>query len=392
MGLVGCGIAAACSSFSGADTPTKDDAGIATPDAGTSETTDGAAADATTSDGAVMGAACPPPAGPATLGNNMVELAAPPSTDVEYPFQIATDADHVYWTAQWTTKAAITLDAGASIQPYNGGATTTRIHRQSKTPADQNADTLVEDEPRIEAIARDGAYLYWGTSDGSNGVLRRVPADCIAPCAGVTTVGDSIPERIQRIYVAAPGVLALLGASQSSYVYNDATGRITPIGTTGTYPSLAVRTDDAFLGYGLGPELRTATSLSTTPASSPFTEFPDSGGGNVGASALATDCTNLYAYGADHQIWRLDLTAPTPQLSKWLDPQVAGGTELAADSRYLYLSAYNAGGVFAFDKTSGQKASIASGNVWSLHVDADGVYWGEHDQRTGGALFMLRNR
>ena len=67
-----------------------------------------------------------------------------------------------------------------------------------------------------------------------------------------------------------------------------------------------------------------------------------------------------------------------------------GAFDLAADAKYVYSGAANSGGVFVIDKSSGASSHLAGTNVWRIAVDADGVYFGEHDQNTDtGALYML---
>lgn len=68
---------------------------------------------------------------------------------------------------------------------------------------------------------------------------------------------------------------------------------------------------------------------------------------------------------------------------------VDGVFALAADQAHVYVAAPDGPGLIAVSIPGAQPMTIKPGNVHRIAVDDVGVYYGDHDQQQGGALWMM---
>ncbi len=388
----------ACQSFSGTEPELIADAaadGADLVDAAVDAPPDAdAGADMDASPAPKLGVTCPPPSGPkcALGGCPRRAIIAAPAVP-EYPFDIATDASSLYWTAQ--------AAGDSGLDAYNGQAPA-RVLRHAKK-AGGPAFEIAAAQPAARAIALDGSYVYWTIHDptrpgrglGSPGVLRRARRDCsTTPCA----VEDlaSIAGNVASLSRAREG--ALVGVTEDGHVFVvDTTA--SPIGFNAsatqvdTYPAIAVTNDAAYASSALVSRYVKRLDLTTGTVLPMFAAVPDGGAGaDPGISPSTTDCDAVWGVRkqtSKRDLFRFAVDGGPAQVTAL--PTAISPFAMAADASYVYFAVPDAGGVFAVDTHVGGALPepIATGNVWRLAVDSDGVYWGEHGTTAPGSITML---
>lgn len=392
LGLGGCAIAAACSSFSGngaTDSDAGADGGIAADDSGRTEIPDGTSPDAAPAlqplEAGAVEPICPAPLGP-TSTSGTIPLSTPPVGEVEFPFQLASDTKFLFWTAQYLPAGQD--DAGTA---YNGMGPA-RIYRIAKSTPPGKPDLLADNQSSVTAVAVDGDSLYWVTWDGNTNALQSVPRDCTAPCT-ITPVhsGDVAGSPVVRLLVPEPGVLVYITKNLDFFRLRlDGTIPVSLLGPLNG-AGFAAASDTLFVAPAqTDAGIQVFTNLPTaTPASQRTTL---AGINKQSVQFLATDCTSLYAYGSDKTIYEVDASASVKSQSPWNDGGLNDVFGMAADQVNIYFAMANVGGIVAFNRKTRMPAPLYNGNVWNLAIDNEGVYWGEHinTPNVGGKIYWYK--
>jgi hypothetical protein len=369
------------------------------PDATTEASTpgdDGAPSPETGTDGAprdggpfgALSPVCPAPSG----GTMMPDKWKPRALFVpaagalrRYPFSIATDATHVTWVAQVGTVD----DGGPDTDPYNGIGLGD-VLRVAKTGGP--ATTLARGQRFARALALDGDHAYWATfeTDGLPRLVRqRRDADCALGCPPepVTTFPAGPP--IVRLLRAVPGVLFALAENGDLFRYELGTIGPERVLTSAPFPALALTDQEAYLAAEKSASVR-HTSVGKKLTTNPLFDIAAVDGGPLGVGPIATDCASLWMVQQVSPPRLLRCPIATPGMVTSLSaPLTIAPFDLAADSRFVYSAAPNAGGVFAIDKLSGVGVLLQGANVFQIAVDGDGVYFGEHDRKGTGKITMF---
>jgi len=397
IAALACGaIAYACGNFDEADDVPSEDAGtdVASSDAANEASADGAiddAGDAGTDgdkDGSttlgVHAPTCPPSPGPSCKPiTNCVklELYAPPDAGAEYPFGIVTDSKYVYWTAM--------AFGTAGDAPYDGRGTAT-IRRVDRS-GNGKAGVLVTGQRNATALAIAGEYLYWGSTESGMTTLRRVHRGCPESCA-VENLGPIGTTPLWKITELDDTTLVAVAGSGD--VYHVAIGQnlaaITQYGSVGLLPALVGTPSAAYAASGVQAQVQ---RVSHDGGSMTIGTVPEAGadsGLTIGISPMATDCTTLYGWRNNKQVWSLPRDGGA--VKSFATVQTSGIFSMASDDTFVYLGSADGPGVMALDIASKQSAQIAGGNLQYVAVDDVGVYWGEHGQTTGGALWMMKKQ
>jgi hypothetical protein len=352
-----------CTTFGSSEVPL--DASAASPDGSASPAIDSGLADGGGREDAEI-AACPgvtvgkkaPCAGPCPVE----EIAALP-TDV-YPFAFAATADAFYWVEHATGNAM----AGA------GDRGVLKRRRHDGMGGVETVLTNIDKAPRYAAIA--GGAIWLVRDPAFSERVLRVPLDCSAACAGARELGN------QRTFhsIAAFGQGVAVGANDEVFAF-DSMGNPLPsiplsdLGPDGDLASLdgrlvagTSRRESPFLEL-LGPaeQLRLPTTL------------PDGPGAPKAVTEVAADCTGVWAiqlFDTGHLLARAIRGGPPSAYA------LAGKSlpsALEADSTHAYLAIPNAGGLYRTDGT--KLTELARGNVWSVAVAAEWVYFDDHTSR-----------
>ncbi|MBX3227488.1 MAG: hypothetical protein KIT84_14125 [Labilithrix sp.] len=387
-------IAFACSSFTAAnDGDELPDGGPPTPgtdgtvlDVDTPPIPDGAPPDREPYD-AALNPPCPAPVADSISGKTKDLLASPPTDAVEFPFQLDSDSLAVFWVAQHITLEEH-RDAGiARSEAYNGKGIA-RIRRVRKA-APSAAETLVEGQTRTTALVLDGDHVYWAAYEGQS-IIRRVRRDCAAPCEP-EYVGNA-GGLVHKLYRPRPGLLVLQLEGNRVHLFDLSKPNVgsIEIATTGNFTYVVPNAGDLLLGASFDEAaVRRHSGPSFSQIDPTWATLPEGGSDSEGPDALGTDCESTFAARKDQSIWRVGNDGGV--FTYWLQGEVGPAVASAVDGRYVYFAALDTGGVFAFDKSTGERFVLHRGNVWNLHADAQGVYWGEHDDRSPevGKLYVL---
>ena len=298
-----------------------------------------------------------------------------------FPFAIATDATHVTWATQ--------IEAPGALNPYDGvgDGMIMRVPKDgSGTPV-----ILATSQRFTRALALDGIFAYWVTYGEDNYArLMRTPRGCVVSC-GPPEERGMFPRgnRIDRIKRAVDGVLFAISDSGNLFRIDVTSTTPTLVYAAAGNAGLAVTTSAAYASAMDWPAVGKAPVAGGAGADL-FRPAPDDAG-PVGVVPIATDCASLwmvrestppivleYALGSSPSRTTLPMALPI------------GAFDLAADDRWLYFGAANAGGLYLVEKMTGTSNLLQGGNVWRIAVDRDGVYYGEHDRNSGtGNLYML---
>jgi hypothetical protein len=314
-------------------------------------------------------------------------LHEPPAA--RYPFDIVTDATHVYWVSQ--------EDVVGGGDGYNGfGAA--RIARVPKVGGP--AAELARNQRFAVTLALEGEQVFW-TDHGIDNVSRlwsvaRTAACDNQGCPSPALVGSFPPgHRIYHLRRAAGGLL--VGLSEAGSVFRVQLPGAVPFSltnTSNTNPVFAVTAEHVYAGASNVTTV-TRVRLADDDVDPTWGTVPP-GDAGPGAGHMVAGCEHLWVVGIPAQ-------GSTPR--PWYKVPLAGGTlspftqatfhttDVKLDARYLYASAHDMGGVFAYDTQGGGAFfPIASGNIWRVAVDDEGVYWGEHGDIATGTIRMLVKR
>jgi len=369
-------IAVACSDYEDEPSVGGTDAGVEDAPLAPPVDANGRPVDAAPSTAAIA-PACPPAAYAATCLPGECELRTLSTPNVpEVVFAVRTDADAVYWLAQ---------PSDPENKGYNGQgiARVMRVRKSGGAPA----DVLVEGQPLTTRLVLDGEWIYWTTPFAGDRVdIRRTRRDCTAPCSFevlATATGTAPTDGLLRLRA---GLLALQSTNGFVRTFDVDAKRFDESLSSGDFPALTATLDRIFVGSG------TTTHVSSTPIAGGVTTkwtlppVEDTAASSPGVVRLATDCTSLFAIRNDRAIWRAPIeTGAFTTFTASVDATY----DVAVDARYFYTAAANAGGVFATDLATGSRITITQGNIWSVTVDDQGVYWGTHEQANGGAIRMM---
>lgn len=340
-------------------------------DAGADATNDDAGADDAGADGEAPpeGMSCTAARAPTRVPSNDDVTTIYRSATRAFPFGITSDARNLYWLEQPAGGGAPTP------VPYNGGGIARLLRLEKSSTAD--AQVLVEALSQATSLAIDGDALYvptWGSAGSTEqATLLRISATCAPPCAGEEVA--SFPARIREVVRVAPKLL--FARAQNGTVFRiDLSATKAMVTESENMPSdppgMAVTRDAVFVAAG---------------ESKPNVyRFDDAGARRTlsateGARNIATDCTSLWfsrgrsVVETDFSLVDLGASRPGP-----LADRNHNVYDMAADAAYVYFAYPDAGGLFAMstDASDTKTYPIYSGNVHALHVDDDGVYWGEH--------------
>ena len=321
-----------------------------------------------------------------------IELVTTLAADGPHPRGLATDDAWVYWAAQ--------ID-------YNGG-TPGVLERIGKTGG--VVQRLVSGTPDPGPVAVDTSNVYW-VSEYSNATNR--PSRVFRLAKAATGCGpDAGPAgcvQPELVYSAMQGrpinqliVLAdrdLVAVDDSSLVRVKWTGS-----TWSTYPSVDVASsptvadDDAFLYAANGATSSVVRTNRDTTNKAAFTSLPDAGdGGAFGARHLVSACGRLIAHSnrsPDHPLWAIDKNDAAV-------PAAIGRVgslnvyDMAADEKFAYLACADGPGLVRADLSgSGSLLALRSGNIWSVVVERDAIYFAEHggNPTPAGSIWKIDKR
>lgn len=314
---------------------------------------------------------CPPPRAPSRPPpESTTRVLYEPDTLPRFPFSITSDAKFVYWVEQDTNGDG-----------YNGQAFA-RILRIPRAGGD--AVELATHQPGVTALALDGEYVYWATFPGGEtpavaNILRARRLCASGPCPPESFANLAV-GRVTELLRAEAGVLYARGGS--SVVRIDTSGSATPrtAPTEGAASGLALGASNVFVTStssanftAFAPDLASWSSFSPVSSADPIT-------------SLASDCETLWATTKSSL---LGVRASSQALTSSAQVVLPDTFDSAVDAQYLYVARANAGGIDSILKATGAQQHLWDGNVFALHVDDEGVYWGDHAPKSGGRLYML---
>ena len=303
---------------------------------------------------------------------------------MEFPFGIATDSDYVYWVTS-------SFDEAGDL-PYDGMGTAKimRVDRKGAV-AGGRSTVIAAGQRRAVAITMAGDYVYWAAMAGVQAKLRRVRRDCPENC---------LVEDLTAVALGGAPIIELATINDQTIVLADGDGKITVVKTSPTltlangstqtsdYPALAATSEECFVAGALIPAV-TRIPGGTMSTALKFGSTPDAGPSlNVGLSPMTTDCKDIYGWRGGDSIWKLGGDGGTATEFK-TNVGIGDTFDMAADQGYLYLAVPDGPGLFAVSISGGQPQQVIAGNVHRLAVDGQGIYYGDHDKTTGGAVRMI---
>jgi hypothetical protein len=373
----------ACDSFDSTDDPPLDDGGTGVDafgglDADTGASVDDGGLDATTGMG-THAARCPRPPGP-TMAPSVaprIRLYAPADAGTEYPFGITTDSKFVYWT---TMSFEMTGDA-----PYDG-AGTAKIMRVDRSGANAKATVIATSQRRALSIAIAGDHVYWAALDGTKPVLRRARRDCAANCTVEPVIALGSGGVLDLVEIDGTHLLAS-DLDQNVHVVDLSVPTVVDTQFMSDYPAVTSTSTRGFAASAFASGMYQVTA--TAPAAfTPFATVPDSGDPLFpGMSPITTDCNTVYGWRGSAKIWKIG--ADGGVATAFASPPINAVFGLDADQKYLYTAAPDGPGAIAIPIAGGSAETISPGNVFRIAVDDVGVYWGDHDRNSGGAIWMM---
>jgi hypothetical protein len=366
----------------GADTPpTPTDGPTGPPDGG--DAGEGGEDGGTTV--AAHAAPCPRPVGPQCNPESCTRrvLYQPAQPGIEFPYTITTDEAFVYWTT-------VSAETNGDV-PYDGlgVAKIMRVDRGGVLMGSK-ATVIAEGQRRAHNLAAAGDYLYWVAMNVTGKAqLRRVRRDCAMACPiePLVELGSSPVWELVEI-----DDKTLLAADDAADVYVVSVG-VTPalVAATVKTSSYATVTASNTAGFAMGafaPETKIVPLSTLTPVPHGF--IPDAGEGSnltAGMSPITTDCNDIFGWRNQKEVWKLGVAGGVA--TKFKTISTGDVFSLAADRSWLYVGSANAGGVLAVSIDGLVEQTIQGGNIHRIAVDGAGVYWGDHDAMTGGAIWMM---
>lgn len=387
------GALASCSSFAGSDPAD------AAPEGGTADVVTEPADTGTDADGgpplanpgcSLPGAASAPPT---AWPESKLVTAGPVVTG--FPFQITTDATHVYWASQSSPDGSAVDDA------YNGNAVGS-VYRVPKKGG--SVVTIASGAAGVQAVALEGEQVYWATYTSNVATIFRRPktADCTGGCPNADAV-QSLPQghKVNHLLRVAPQLLAAY--TDGGFVFTvalDGLGAVPLAQDVGFSGSMSAAGGPLFAA---SPH-HAVVWVVPTPGSSLAQSLPLSfTTGDVGVSPLVSGCTGLWMVhkmgGGPTELLEAPISVNTTSLVPVKRGTLTSAPRtLAADAGYVFAAAPDTGGVFFVSTTAPASgvarplASLYQGNVWDLAVDADGVYWGDHAKGVPGTIYARKRQ
>lgn len=365
----------ACASPYAADeAPTGDDAAVA-PDV--SAPHDAGDADADALSLAAVAPNCPPSHAPSCAPSACAQRTLHATSGQAYPFTITTDATHVYWIEQ------VAADAGGASDPYNGHGLA-RVLRTAKRPASAPigaADELASGQRFAQALALDGAYVYFTHELSATTQVLRLRRDCTPPCAAPEEVVTLPNLSIRTLLRSAPGVIYAQAFDGVTFRITAATKTLEKVLEVGNFASITATNDAVYLTSASSPLQRIATNGDVT-------DLRDvDASASVGYYGLTNDCSTLWARAGKGPTGLVPLSFMGQASAAAYTFPTEAVFDVKADARFLWVAVANAGGVYAYETPTATLSLVRKGNVFALAVDDDGVYWGDHDGT--GTLRML---
>lgn len=325
---------------------------------------------------------CPRPPGPSCELSACERriLYAPPSTGVEFPYDIATDSSFVYWTSMFAE------DAGDL--PYDGIGIA-RIRRVARAPG-STPSVIADGQRNARWLAMAGDYLYWLAENGASSIweLRRVRRDCPESCVveNVGPVGSGLFFGFVAIDDETLLATQFNGTTILLSVPMMGSASFATVTTTSDLGAVAATSTDGFASGGFTPTVRripaatgVATALSTLPDAS--------AGENVGLNPLTTDCTTVFGWRGGQHVWRIPIEGGVPAEHATLPVSLVFG--LVTDRDWIYAASPDGFGLAAISNASGARTMLRAGNIHRVAVDDVGVYWGDHDKTSSGPIWMM---
>ena len=386
------GVAIACGSFgSDADPPVDAGGGDAGAIADGDAPLDGALldvrADAAPFDLAVR-PACPRPAAlPSACVSSgscsPMPIFTPPSP--EHPAGIAIDARHVYW---------LSFPGGADGYNGNGPAVLRRLDRVTKEVVE-----IARGQRDATKLLANGPYLYWtarGDETTELRVMRKDAPACDANgCSGtIRPIKFGAITPIRSLAMPAPDVLFVMYGNGSVLRVALTTGAISLAASTTDYPALVASAGEVFASGSKQTAVLRIPAVGNTVRTLGSLVPRDSGAGDVGASHLATDCKDVYAFASERSIDRIPVTADAGMFQPFVTLPAIDVFAVVSDARFLYVGGANGGGLVAVDvATQGPPIKLANGSVWELDVTDDAIAFGDHGANPGdvkaGAILLI---
>lgn len=311
------------------------------------------------------------------------------SQEHHFPFGIVADARAIYWLAQ-----------DRANDGYNGesSATLYRLDRSSGSVVE-----LARDQARSRSLTVVGADLYWDVwprsgASGSSLVwrLRKDASPCESSGCPAATPVTAVPGRIGRNGLVAAGGDALFIFEEEGSVYRASVSRPPPtatvIGGVAGALSAAAINGEIFVTSPIEPGIHRFST--TAEIGSLAASFPAVDSGVIGASAVATDCTRLFAYREDDTLFHVPVAdgGTFEYLSTMISP--LNVYAMSSDASFLYAGSANARGLWRIDTTLGKAELLGAGSVWGMAVTDDEIVYGDHGtmaqpDENVGAIFVV---
>lgn len=319
----------------------------------------------------------PPPCNPQICPKR--RLYEPPNAAVELPFGIATDSQFVYWTTIGRG------DAGDSAYNGRGDARIMRVACDGSP-----ATVIATGQRNATAIAIAGDWVFWGATTGTkSSEIRRARRDCAASCVVEPVFTTAAEYVFGLVEVDEHTLLATSHDGRVVMIAIDDAGNATDTTSTFTsdFPAITATSTEGFATGGLTPVIQRIPVATRAPV--PFATLPDASaqGEPAGLSPITTDCSDVFGFRGGSRIWRVAIDGGAASQLALLPTSDA--YDVTTDQSWLYVAAPNGTGVFAVELASKSPVTIQSGNVFRIAVDDAGVYWGDHDPNSGGALWMM---
>lgn len=335
-----------------------------------------------TSEGSLAAVApnCPSPRAPSCAPSACAQRTLHVTSGQAYPFNITTDATHVYWIEQ------VAGDAGDENDPYNGHGLA-RILRTAKNPVSEPigvTDELASGQRSADALALDGAYVYFTHELSASTKILRVRRDCTPPCAAPEDVVTLPNLAIRRLLRSAPGVLYAQSSNGITFRITVATKAVENVLMLGDFASITATNDAVYLTSASSPLKRIASNGAVTDLGG-----ADASPGSASYYRLTNDCSTLWAAAGNVPTSLVAVSFMGEAFAASYTFPTEAVFDVKADAQFLWIAVANAGGVYAYDKAAGVISLVRKGNVFALAVDDDGVYWGDHDG-TGTVRMLVK--
>lgn len=327
---------------------------------------------------------CPPSSTQSKLSNTIPKVIVRAAAGFDYPFGIVTDTTSIYWVSQYVPANGTPQQRDDA---YNGN-TKARIHRALKSDgnADTNNSVLVANEKeKTVAITLDGDFIYWASKkDAANAVIRRTPRSCLAPCMPEDWLTVPTGPNVTLLRRARDGLIFAMAEDGKVFRIDTKTKDVKAVNqTTDANPSMAVTTDSAFISWLNQPSTFEITSGSANPHGT----FVGGSSPELGGGELATDCDRVYAWRKfDKNVWSTS-AKQGGAFVKLADVGQVGAYDMLVDHDYIYVASPDGYGIKIVDLATRKVfPSTYPGSYFRIAVDDSGLYGGEHNHDTPGAI------